>query len=231
MKLINWSRIFAVILVLASLTACGGSGGSGGSYSNSTLAGNWIITEASRSFYLSAKENGRTAGNWDIAELSRINLTRSTGTYSVGSDGSLAFLACDAVTGECTRGSGRLFSSTAGTITIDNIPGTMSKVTDVAACQGHYSGTISKSGTSNNISFDVDISGAISNFLSDSPFMDFISGKAYAIGNNAVMLLKTNSDTDIISAWGTLGNGHFTGLFHSFAPDISVTGTISLVKS
>ena len=225
MRLINWLMTFVVALVLMSLTACGND--SGDSYSNSTLAGTWIITETSKSYYLTANDTGRVKDFGEITEISKTNFTDSVGLYSVASDGSFSFSITGVITGMRTNGIGNLLSSTSGTISLNDTPGTLAKVTDLAICQGHYSGTISKSGLTNNISFDVDASGSINNFFSGNSTIIIRSGKAYAVGNNAIMHLNNNIGNDI-SVRGTLENGHFAGSFQSGSPEI---GTISLDKS
>lgn len=219
-------------MVLIILASCGGNGTSSSSensYSNASLTGNWIITEASRSYYMTAVEVTGSGFDEYIREVSRIDLLLYNGFPSVNNDGSFSLQLYEPVNGTGVSGTGKLISPTYGTIIftqLSSIAGTMSKVTDLTICQGHYSGTISNNGVTNNISFDVDMSGNISNFISDISVMYFSNGKAYAVGNNAAMLMRGSGYS--ISAWGTLENGHFTGSFQS---DPYAIGTISLVKS
>jgi hypothetical protein len=70
----------------------------------------------------------------------------------------------------------------------------------------------------------------ISNFTSDIPGVTSASGKAFAVSNNAVMMIRTNVSTGYsqIHAWGTLGSGQFTGSFENDSG--MTTGTITLTK-
>jgi hypothetical protein len=225
-KLSFWFNVVTGILIFICLAACGGNSGETlVSYSDSSLTGNWIITEASRNFYMTAIEvTDRLPINEFVTEISRIDLIDYLGPTSVGNDGAFSWTLYNSLNGTSTSAVGRLLSPTSGTITIDQATAasTMNKVTDLSLCQGHYSGTLSNSETTSNISFDVDVSGVISNFVSNS--LSIYSGKAYAVGNKAVMLLKGSPN---YSVWGVLENGHFTGSYQTETYD----GTISLVKS
>lgn len=226
MKLSFWFSVVTGILIFICLAACGGNSGENPvSYSDSSLTGNWIITEASRSFYMTAIEvTGITPYNEGVTEISRIDLIDYSGQTSVVNDGSFSWTLYNPLNGTRTIAVGRLLSPTSGIITINQATAasTMHKVTDLSLCQGHYSGTISNSESTINISFDVDVSGVISNFVSNS--LSIYSGKAYAVGNKAVMLLIGSQN---FSVWGVLENGHFTGSYQTETYD----GTISLVKS
>ncbi len=200
-------------------------------YSNAALSGNWIAgLGTSGAIYFSADGNGT------ITDMSGINLVSPPGAYQVSSDGAFSLSVKDTYDGVFSA-TGTLTSSTSGTIAFVTpsgmLSGTLSKVSDLALCQGNYSGTLTKSGMTYTISFSVSSSGVISNFISNIPGGTSASGRAFAVGNNAVMMIRTNVTSpkayDQILAWGTMGSGQFTGSFSNNSGP--TTGTISLTRS
>lgn len=201
-------------------------------YSNGTLSGNWITSPVGTGpLYLSADGNGT------LTDISGINMASPPGNYEVSSNGSLS-MSLTAKNGDVFTGAGTLTSSTSGTITFStssDIIGTatLSKIINLSLFQGNYSGTISKAGETYNVSFTVDSSGTISNFISTIPGVTTASGKAYAVGSSAIMMIRTNLTTAYsqIHAWGTLADGQFNATFENDSGTSLGTMSLSIMNA
>lgn len=195
---------------------------------NASLFGDWIAQWGDRANYFSANGNGT------VTDFSAFNMLSPPGAYQVSLDGSFSMFL-GSTKGEVFTVTGMFTNSASGMVSVNPpsgpLSGTFNKVKDLSLFQGNYSGTISKSGSTYAISFSVNSSGVISNFSSSIPGGTSASGRALAVGNSAVIMIRTNITTqpyDQIVAWGTLVNGQFTGSFeNNSGPSL---GTISLNK-
>jgi hypothetical protein len=225
-------QIILLCLVL-SIIGCGGGGESGGggvipeTFSNRTFSGTWIMTLAGTPhMYISFDGNGT------VTDVGSFNMASSPGVYQVNSGGTFTMALKDS-DNIVFQGSGSLTNSTSGSITFNNVSGTISKVTDVSLCQGTYSGTISMNSTTYTISFKVSSAGVISNFSCDIPGVISASGNMYSIGTNSTLFITTNlpylaSAYSQILGWGTVTSTQLNGSFQNDSDDPN--GTMVLTR-
>ena len=181
-------------------------------YSNASLSGVWISSSmgvnATTPMYFVMDGAGT------ITDISAFNLSTPAGTYSVNADGTYSMPL-----GEIAF-SGKLASTTTGTITYSGASstGSLTKVADLSKGQGSYTATLSggaQTFATYTISFSVDASGNISSFASSIPGATTAkSGKFFSLADGtAVFMIRTNATDEYsqIKGTGTLVNGQITG--------------------
>lgn len=204
-----------------TMTLTIGSPATGGSYSNTSLAGVWLLMSAAGNdpvYFIGD-------GTGTMIDFAAYNLPSSAGSYSVQADGSFT-MTIQNTNNPAIVVSGTLTSATTGS-SLDNHGnvGTAIKVADIAACQGTWSGSLNDT-TPLAITFSVDANGTIT---SATGLTAPVTGKMFCDSGKAVAFFRTGA-TDAfgqLRVSGTLSGSSFSG---SFDNDGSAVGTAILTK-
>ena len=193
-------------------------------YSKASLAGTWFWTN----FYITMDGNGGVKDDgifWPATP---------PGSYTIQADGSYVVTLSTVSPGkpQTTTINGALTSATAGTWSNSNGSGTATKVSNLAACQGVWSGTLTETagGTaSSTVYFTIDSTGTATALTGlASPF----TGKLYCEAGAVNGFLRTNETTynRQIQVIGTLSGNSITGTYQTDSGSPKVTGTVTLTR-
>jgi hypothetical protein len=194
-------------------------------YSNLTFTGAWLLLPSSATTPIYFIGNG----NGVVTDHSAYNLASPAGSYSVQPNGAYALNLN--TTGDGTIPlSGTLTSESAGSVSWTGGSGAIAEVTNHAACQGAWSGTLRETATTSayTISYAVDTNGAITSFTG---FAGPVSGKMFCESGTAVAFFKTGAADGYnqFKIWGSLSGTTVSG---SFDNDYSsgTLGTVTLTR-
>lgn len=193
-----------------------------GSWANVNLNGAWIITGDAEFVYFVSDGNGT------IPKGGIYNLGNPPGTYSVQSNGSFA-MTINADGG--VNFTGNLSSSSVGSFTSPMGAGSITKVSNMAACQGTWSGTLTETNNSAHpIQFSVDSSGNVTSFTG---FTGPVSGQMFCDGGKAAAYFKTglsssNAYNQFSFAASWSGNAVTGNYYDDRGP--GVVGIVSITK-
>lgn len=161
-------------------------------------------------------------GVWDI----------SSATYQVQSNGAVTVT----VNGSSSK-SAQLISSTTMTTTTtqhgyNNAPLDIVKVSNLAACQGTWSGTFQETSggsASHSLSFTVDSSGVATAFTG---FTGPVTGKMFCESNAVAGFFKASQAApyDNVRIYGTLSGNNVTDEAESNSSTSEIMGTLTLTK-
>lgn len=198
-------------------------------FSNATLIGQWLLTST----------QGKTTyivfdGNGGITEAGLFNMLTPPGNYQVQANGSLT-ITLNFLHDPQTILSGALASSTTGAVTVTQgndagETGNIIKVSNLAACQGTWTGTLTESGsTTHAISFAIDGNGTGTSFTG---FARPVSGKMFCEAGAAAAFFKTGETNsyDQIQISGVVSGNNITGTFDNDSPPPQPTGTVALTQ-
>lgn len=175
-------------------------------------AGTWISTNRKpieNEFFISFDGNG------NVSELGAFSYGTPAGTYNLYSDCSITgIVTTSKMPAESTSFTGQLISDSSMNLIGNSMNIDLIKVSDPAACQGTWSGTLvhinPPQPPSPTIQFQVGADGTISSFTGlASP----VSGKMYCESGRGVAHIKTGevSDLNELSLDGTLSGNTMTG--------------------
>lgn len=223
----------AMLCGLLSLSSCSNGGGDNApapaKFNNASFGGVWLLgaqTQGENNSYLVSDGNGH------IIDYGAFYVAQST--YSVSGDGTLT------VTLETTKeppvtGVGKLTSSSDGTISFFNDTKVfdLNKVSDIAALQGSWSGTLTEGAAPNttyNVTFSVNASGEITSLTG---FSSPVSGKIFSESGKVTCFIRTNEQNSYnqIQLNGDLQNNGMT-INGVYEIDVGVPfdGTFTLTK-
>lgn len=217
------------VALLAAITGCGGGGGSdaGTAYTLASLSGAWLIdTTADRNagydFFISDGSGTITASSLYSA---------GTQTYSVQSDGTFSIYTPSSNGSSVVSGS--LTSSTTGNLTGAGPNSTISKITNVALCQGAWTGTLS---TGYALAFTIKSDGTLDTAATRTITGGTLTGGAMVGEGSLCVGYFTTTAADPYNKFrinGTLATGATTTLSGNFDNDSSTAwpvGTVSLTR-
>jgi len=199
----------------------------GPAFSNATLNGPWLLTSnvQGRAYIIFDGKGG-------VSGVGAFHPATPPGTYQVQPDGSFTITLNEVpVVGPQTVLTGSLASSGSGsyTVTQGRIPGetgNIIRVSNPAACQGTWSGTLSEQGASvtRTVSFTVDGSGAVT---SSTGLAGPVTGKMFCEAGFAAAFLRTGEPNayNQLNISGTISGSALAG---SFINDSNSGGTASL---
>jgi len=189
-------------------------------FSLASMRGLWLASSpTSGNIYFRTEDNGL------LSEVGIFNVRTPNGYFTVDPAGT-------ATVTYLTKHEGRLqFSFQLGQQT--NVLGTLFRVENAAVCAGRWSGTLSQTNGSGSpvtypVSFEVDSSGWVTNFVGFSPV---VTGRLYAVTNGPTAAFIITGETGAynqIQISGTLTGSSITGLYA--ADQSSVAGTVSLTR-
>ncbi|MFC1857034.1 DUF1566 domain-containing protein [Thermodesulfobacteriota bacterium] len=199
-------------------------------YSNAVFTGPWIgdIQGAGKAYLI-----GDGAGA--ITEYSGIirsgyGPTPPGGSYQVQPDGSFTMLLTTETGDPDINLSGVFTSTTVGEFG-GGVTGSLLKVSDLSACQGTWSGTLTESGTATvyPVTFSVDANGQVTSFTG---FSAPVTGKMFSESGKLAAFFKTGDSGSYnqITFDGTLSGDTITGSYGNDSP-ASPTGSINLTRS
>jgi len=214
------------VMVAVGLFACGGGGGSsnsgtsGTTYSNATLTGPWLKSGQS---YIIADGNG------SITEHGQMNAYSPAGTYQLQSNGDVTLNFFAGVYDPEWSASGSFTSATTAVFPTSGGNETITKVSNLAACQGNWSGTITETSggsTSHPISFTINSNGVVT----AATGYTITSGKMFCESGVVRAFFKTTSSLPYnqIQIYGTVSGTSITGSFDCDSNNLR--GSVSLTK-
>lgn len=196
------------------------------SYSNASLGGVWLLLDAGGA---SASNNvyfvGDGAGG--ISGSGMFNPATPAGSYAVQSNGSYV-LNLIGINDGTIPFTGALTSPARGLISWAGGSGTIAKVTDIAACQGTWSGTVTET-TAHAISLTVDTTGAIT---SSTGFTGPVYGNMFCESGNVVAFFTTGA-TDAfnqVNITATLSGITIAGSVFNDGPSSAAVATVTLTR-
>lgn len=201
------------------------------SYSNSSFSSVWFTSQLGSGSPLYLISDG--AGY--LSDISAFNFATQPGSYSVNANGTYSMTLVQS-NGSSFAFTGNLTSATAGTVSFSGSTGSLTKVADLAKCQGNYSGILSGGAAvlaNYTISFSVGSTGTISSFVSNIPGATAITNSRFfsLADGTAIFMIRTNATSDEyrqIKGLGTLVNGRFTGTLELDSD--AAGGTVTLTK-
>jgi hypothetical protein len=188
-------------------------------FSLASMRGLWIAASpVSGNVYFRAEDNGL------LSEVGIFTLRTPNGYFTVTPSGAVTvtFLPKDGP-----------FSFTGQIGQPTNALGTLFRVGNAALCSGTWTGSLSQTSGPGSpltypVSFEVDSSGWIVNFVGFSPV---VTGRLYAVTNGPTAAFITTGDSGAynqIQISGTLTGNSITGSYE--ADQSSVAGTVSLTR-
>lgn len=159
-----------------------------------------------------------------ITDAGRFGFTN--GTYAVAADGTIALNTGSQIM------TGKLSSSSSGTLTIDSMQSIISKLTDTSACEGAWTGSLTDLNTASvtYVAFTVDSGGNVSSFTG---LAGPVTGKAYCTTSSFIGFLRTAEATNYneILLNGTYFSNLVAGTFLTNSASVYYDGTLSLTKA
>ncbi len=198
-------------------------------YSNSSLKGAWLYL-----FPSSPGKNGFAEfdGNGTMTNTSGFYPGAPPGSYHVRSDGSFAFTT-NPIGFPPDQGSGVLTSSSIATMTLPAAGG-MVKVSNIAACQGTWTGILTEitgGSATHAFRFLVDANGAITSMTG---FTSPVSGAMFSESGYLVAFFDTAEPSlyDQFRLAGQISGSEASGTFTAIGTGagLSVTGNFTLTK-
>jgi hypothetical protein len=192
-------------------------------YSNATFTGTWMV--GGTSYFIGD-------GSGVVTHHSFYNEPSPAGSYIVQSNGAFILNIIDAGThGGTYAFTGALTSSTTGTINYSGQSGPLVKVSNIAAVQGGWRGTLSDTVNSRSIpiTFQVGADGSVSSFTG---FTGPVSGYMFSEAGTTVAYFKTGASDQYsqFNILGTLSGSSVIGFFKNATGGSTIIGTITLTK-
>lgn len=214
----------------------------GGNFSNATLNGAWIG-------FFPQPQTGQNPnyiifdGNGGVTELGLFNQATPPGSYQVQADGSFT-ITINPLSDPQLNVIGTLTSSTTGTFTATQasqpvVTGAIIKVSNLAACQGTWSGTLIESGSSvtHNITFTIDANGVETSFTGFAPpvsgkmFCESVSGSVSPVTAFFKTGEASSNPYNQIQIWGALSGNSVTGGLFDNDSAAEPAGAVVLTRS
>ena len=193
-------------------------------YSNATLYGPWLIEvpEEARVFIIGD-------GMGSLTGHAMFNEADPPGSYQVQPDG--AYTLTTNFEDIAVTFLGTLTSPTEGTLRVDTMIGTITKVVDISICQGTWSGTLTESGTSNTyeITFTVDQNGQITSLTG---FAGPIAGQMFSQTGRAIAFFTTGRTDPYnqIKITGNISGNSLSGAYEINNGD-DEDGIVTLIRN